>query len=425
MQSIVLKSMLFFVFFPVLSFSAVWNTSNYWDAQWEQKYSDWMKLSVQRDIFKNEQSKWNGTRTDCADAAYAMRIIFSYENGLPFQMKNPSGSRLSGEGEAVAKFLTNETPAFDRYEEGVKRVIRFIEYIGDSVGTEHLAYHDTYATTVQSINPGHVYIYQYASGRTRHTYVVKDRLIDGNLILFSSTVPKAPRKLAKKRGMPASFSGRPWGFKKFKQPEFYNPEYVYTEETNASKEQYEILKKVGKSKIMSSIKKMLQFEDENLVDSLTKYSENACSAMKDRQEVIEVTQDFLNRKSGRCMTEAEYHDYSTPGRDKGIVDSLDTLISAWENVVETGRSNEFPVELVKAYNYLSGFSKKVGRDELNQLCTVSFQVKGKSYSLNLKDFRDRYNKTSLFGRRRLSPYPNDPILLRWGLKAKKSKCKRF
>ncbi len=420
MQSSLAKSLIIFLF-PIISLASVWETTNYWDQNWESKFSEWMKLEVSRNIFKNPQSKWNGTKTDCADAAYAMRIIFSFENGLPFQMKNPSGARpVDGE---VAKFLTNETNAFDNYEAGPKRVIRFIEYIGDSVGTEHLAYHDTYSTTVQNINAGHIYIYQYGGG-TRHTYIVKDRLLDGNLILYWSTVPKAPRKLARKKGMPSGFTGRPWGFKRFKQPEFYNANYVYTEDTAASKEQYKILEKVGKRKVNDVIKKMLQLEEEDLYTGIQKYVDNACDALKDRVEVIKITEDFLQRKSGRCMTEAEYNDYSTPGRDSAIATTISTLLESWETVVEIGRANELPSNLTKALDFLSDKSKS-GEGELNGICQISFKNKGKSYKLNLKDFYERYNKKSLFGRRKLSPYPNDPMSLRWGLKGKKSKCKRY
>lgn len=420
MQSVLSIGLVTFLF-PFISLAAVWDSPNYWDQSWEAKYVEWMKTEVSRDIFKNPASKWNGTKTDCADAAYAMRIIFSYENGLPFQMKNPSGSRPE-EGEQ-AKFLNNDVDAFDKYEAGVKRVIRFIEYIGDSVGTEHLAYHDTYSTTVQNINAGHIYIYQYGGG-TRHTYIVKDRLIDGNLVLYWSTVPKAPRKLARKRGMPGGFTGRPWGFKRFKQPHFYDDAFIYGEETFSSKEQYEILKKVGKKKVNKTFKNMLRLEEENLADGLKRYVENACDALKDRLEVINITQDYLTKKGGRCLSKQEYYDYSTPGRDSKIVETLNLLIEGWETVVETGRSNEVPKDLSKALDFLTGKERR-GEKELNKFCQISFEVKGSTYKLNLKDFYKRYNKKSFFGRRALSPHPNDPVLLRWGLKAKKSKCDKY
>lgn len=435
MQSLLAK-VLFTFLIPAIAFGTVWDSPNYWDQTWENKFSEWMKTKVQRDIFKNPNSKWNGTKTDCADAAYAMRIIFSSENGLPFKMKNPSGSRIE-EGE-TAKFLTNETEAFDSHEAGAKRVIRFIEYIGDSVGTEHLAYHDSYSTTVESINPGHIYIYEYGFGTTRHTYVVKDRMIDGNLVLFYSTVPKAPRKLARKKGMPSAFNGRPWGFKKFKQPHYYDVDFVYTEETFKSNEQYDLLKKIGRSGLMKFFKKMLQLEEENLTNALSRYLGNACDALKDRQEVVNVTQTYLAQKGGRCMNKAEYYDYSTPGRDKNLIDTLEKLKESWINVLISNRSDDVPVFLANALNFFTGKRvnergdlEDLGRNEtngladLNKLCQISFEHKSKSYSLNLKDFYSRYNDKTIWGRRKLSPHPNDPVLLRWGIKAKKSKCKKY
>ena len=72
-----------------------------------------------------------------------------------------------------------------------------------------------------------------------------------------------------------------------------------------------------------------------------------------------------------------------------------------------------------------GKKDKDGLKELNQMCQYRFTYKNDEYSINLKEFAFRYMDSSLWGRRRLSPHPNDPLLLRWGWKAKKSKCKKY
>ena len=72
-----------------ISFAKVWDTTATWDDFYKQSYSDWMKNEVKTDMFTNKNSRYYGIKVDCADVTYALRAVFSYENGLPYKVKNP------------------------------------------------------------------------------------------------------------------------------------------------------------------------------------------------------------------------------------------------------------------------------------------------------------------------------------------------
>ena len=70
--------------------AAVWSENNSWDQTWEDRYSDWVKTSFNEDVFT--QGSYKGIATDCADAVYAARLIFAFENQLPFVILDPTAN---------------------------------------------------------------------------------------------------------------------------------------------------------------------------------------------------------------------------------------------------------------------------------------------------------------------------------------------
>jgi len=68
--------------------AAVWDTdqSLIWNNEEEKRYSSWVKDNWKADVFINPESSYFGIPTDCADAAYAMRIIYSFERKLEFKI---------------------------------------------------------------------------------------------------------------------------------------------------------------------------------------------------------------------------------------------------------------------------------------------------------------------------------------------------
>ena len=76
----------FFLIFPGSSAVAdVWRAENQWDSNWERRYQQWVKTQWTDDIFMNPAKPiYYKFENDCADASYAMRLIFAYEHKLPF-----------------------------------------------------------------------------------------------------------------------------------------------------------------------------------------------------------------------------------------------------------------------------------------------------------------------------------------------------
>ncbi|MCK6595573.1 MAG: hypothetical protein L6Q33_10260, partial [Bacteriovoracaceae bacterium] len=87
--------MLLMVFvFPTKINAVIWEDTRSWTLADEENFSAWMQSpAVNETMFTDSKSRYYGVNTDCADTAYAFRAIFAFENGLPFAITNPSGSR--------------------------------------------------------------------------------------------------------------------------------------------------------------------------------------------------------------------------------------------------------------------------------------------------------------------------------------------
>ena len=94
----------FLLLFSISLNASVWNSTNSWNNEWERKYRDWVKNDLTPEIFID--GRYKGISTDCADAVYTIRAIFSYENDLPFHFRNPNkyGERFS---EKIHQFNNN------------------------------------------------------------------------------------------------------------------------------------------------------------------------------------------------------------------------------------------------------------------------------------------------------------------------------
>ncbi|MBN8542291.1 MAG: hypothetical protein J0L82_18010 [Deltaproteobacteria bacterium] len=96
----------------------VWVATEAWDDQWEKEYGDWISNSFHERFFL--ENEWAGIETDCADAVYAARVIFSFKNSLPFA--------ISGSRDRQAQFA-NTTKDFDSILDPVERVKAFLDRI--------------------------------------------------------------------------------------------------------------------------------------------------------------------------------------------------------------------------------------------------------------------------------------------------------
>ena len=63
-------------FIALSGFSAVWNSPNTWNLEYEAKYQKWVKETLKKDIFTDPKSLYCQIDTDCADMIYTISIFF-------------------------------------------------------------------------------------------------------------------------------------------------------------------------------------------------------------------------------------------------------------------------------------------------------------------------------------------------------------
>ena len=173
---------------PLLLFSlwssslqaAVWKNQNNWSNAWEVKYQNWVSSSWKPNFFMNPSNqKYYRVPHDCADAIYLMRLVFSYENGLPFVINNAN---------KPGKLLSNQMKRWDSLSED-QRLRSFMVYINDRVGTRSF-YKDTYPIPLSQIRSGDLYVEPGS-----HSYGVVGVTDTGVPVIMSSTTPAAPKMM--------------------------------------------------------------------------------------------------------------------------------------------------------------------------------------------------------------------------------------
>ncbi|WP_127716154.1 hypothetical protein [Halobacteriovorax sp. HLS] len=405
---------LFLIFISLLtlsSYASVWDATNEWDESFENEYQQWMTThAVKADMFVSKESKYYGISADCADAAYALRAIFARENSLPFAITNPSGSRDRNNA------ISNKTNAFDKYNDLDRRFVEFINYIGDSVGSENLSRLDTYSVALNSIKPASLFTYKIKGrfGRSiRHVYTIKDIQSNGNFDLIYSTqaikkskLPMNYRKAKELVDLPHDV----WGFKRFIWPQHLgiNPSR-YPEHYNYSTEQFSLASSMNSNEFFERVKSLLRTSEESVSQIIERSIDNICQEASAR--IVNVAQgyEYNNQINGRCMNYTEYDTYSTPARDKALKASYELLIynfNKYENQIEDPEVEHLARAIV--FNLESS--------ELNSYCPL---VVSSSYTFNLGQIWNKIKKGVM------SSHPNDSLSARWGESTDRTKCKTW
>lgn len=235
----------------------VWESNQIWSADWELEYQVWVNKSLNTEIFRDGRTLLSGLPTDCADALYAIRALFAYENSLPFVINAPDVLK------SQMKTFGSDTSIFDSISDEKKRVRAFINFLGDEVGAINLQ-KDTFPVAINQINSGILYLVEWkflGMGKmNQHTYILKGFDSDHELIYYYSDAPRKVRKLDVNVKYPRfSFGYAPYGYRRWKHPEhLLIAEKDIPAQAGYSLEQYELLSKVGKKQILASIRSRLQ-----------------------------------------------------------------------------------------------------------------------------------------------------------------------
>ncbi len=346
-----------FITIPLSLKANVWESNHSWDDSWLEKYQEWIiSDDFQKDFF-TRPGPWQGLFLDCADAMYALRIIFSYNNKLPFK---------------ISSGLSNNTTSFDSYPSGVKRVRAFIDHISRATSASSLATSDTYPVAIKDIKAGDVYVTSWGIGnhQVRHSHMIKEVNPFGYFKLLFATTPPQNRNLVEIEGMPlTSFTGAPWGFKRFKLPQHYSGERIY----DSSNEQYEALKEVGPAGIFDYIQKEIEQMIEGVGNRIGRQFRNICDMLNSRIEIVNEAQEYLKKIGNRCMNATEFDMYSTNIRDLRIKNAISMLVADWKKLSSEGGYHDAYFKHQLAMDYLIDLDfSQYAKDQLLSVCSIKY-----------------------------------------------------
>ncbi len=392
---------------PSVTQAKVWTSEQTWNEDWENKYATWIQNDFNDDVFM--KGAFAGIATDCADAVYAARVIFSAQNKLPF---------------LISGGLSNSTSRFDNISDPTKRLRAFIQYVGDETSTQSLP-NDTYPVAInsQSLKPGIIWLRSsYASENffvrlfagknapTGHTEVVKNISPAGVIYLMGSTVPAKVRTLLTVTSLAFLPDNNKLGFRRWIWPQ--NRNMQYSEMPNYSLEQFSMgvptqnnsCSECGQTNAQKNIQEFsnqiqarLALQAETKPEYFTRMAKDLCSMIQLRHEVVQDALKYKKDLSEQCMSSDAYENFSTPSRDKRIKDWLNQMLDA------------------NGFGLFSSASKRI--EKLSSYFSTCTDLKLQSgQNLKITD------ALAAFAKGNISSNPNDSELARWGLDNSKTNC---
>jgi len=358
----------------------IWNADKEWDLEWEKKFAKWVSENLTEEFFFDYNIK-----TDCADAAFALRWIFARINGLP------AANTLAG------SLVIFSHESFKLEWQNLKRSNNWYE---DEVFLAALDYLMLHAYT------GTLNIDGYPIEMNRDSFLVGTIHLDGGHTMIiseidynqklsapiwklSSTVPATVRKLYKEIMVDSEITNKESGglFRMrwpIKQAQSWS--LVPKEEMPLySMEQYEdeftqefshfTLALINKIGIDFDPKKVIHETVNNITNSLTA-----------RVKIVEDAFAFCTNNDCSEGT-MNYEEYSTPTRDGRL-----TALYKTAN------------DLVKSF---IDFAPEIDQTLKDKLETTTFTVEG--VSKNLLEWQELLENYAL------SYHPDAPVSARWAL----------
>jgi hypothetical protein len=390
--------------------ASVWKAKNTWDERWEKNYRAWVTRYWNEEFFMDEKKPlYYKFEHDCADAVYAMRLVFAYEHRLPFVMSNPSKK---------GKFISNRSTKWDKLPEA-KRVRKFMDYVA-SVGSTVSLKKDTYPVAMSDIKPGDVYV---APGV--HSYTIVNITDAGVAEVVYSTTPKAARFLDRIESfpfyVPEDMKNYSDGYRRFIQPQ--NMKKSLKNQPGYSIEQFTIAKSVKQNyvKFTDILSSALGKRKETASEKSLRLMIALCQYANDRSVYVYDALWHLQkiRKGGRqCMNRSEYDSYSTPSRDRRLKAFFNAI---GEHYVKTkGQSPNSQAQQWTSTLFSPTDPTPAQKKQINNFCMVQMSL-GENYYMPLRELR----KNIFAGT--LSSNPNAPLEYRWGIVPKpyQSSCKTY
>lgn len=452
----------------------LWTVTQQWSPEMETKYQEWVKTTAKVDMFSREfldakktiKNPYFGMTTDCADTVYALRVLFSFENGLPWAIKNPANPK---------SIIAQSMKRFDNHPEGVPRLRAFFNMLFDIVSTTSLQ-HDTYPVSLSKIGPGVIIL---TAKINHHSWTIAGIDAKGNpRLVYNSVVGKASgSQLQQRSSWPNPF----WVFqpdekltdpKNLLSPKIKVPVYVPDSyagfrywipvdklQTDArqlpeySNDQYELDLKSWKQTIQNK----LATKKETLQEVVERLLKDACDDVKQRitaidevdhyrqllkqaqakepllvaakasmmpideqsQDLLDILKDYNTEKATlahpQCLTAKQYDQLSTPSRDRRLFDAVMLARAYFVHALDVGGTKAFSALRLKQFKRIFAHPEKPARVE-SDLATTALptgelsicRVKIGKETLDMAEIKRRLFKSWL------SSNPNEDVLGRWG-----------
>jgi len=398
----------------ILAKAQVWVDTQTWDERWEDLYAEWIRTQFNEDFFIS--GRWGNLPTDCADAVYAPRVIFAYDNRLPFIIPSTGQS--------------NRSTAFNNIPNGDQRVRAFLLEVFQQTSTKTLPI-DTYPVAInrEDLKPGAIWLrnshasenfiirlFVGANAPSGHTEVVKDVSPAGVVYLIGSTVPIKVRTLLTVTNLAYLPEKQTLGFRRFIWPQnigknpnvnkgFSLEQYSMGVEQNFNNADSDLGHNSSGHKTIQQFTKDVQerlaIQPESKEEYITRVAKDLCAMLHLRKEVIQDAVAYQRRTGGACMNASIYDNFSTPSRDKRIRQVLDQVFEA----------------VFRAPFFVSA-EKKVSRIiPFMKTCLPIKLSNGQNLSL----------EGALLGlaRNQWSSDPNQTELARWGLAPADKNCPKY
>lgn len=411
--------LLFFILFfsSQWALAAVWQESPnlQWNEEWQARYSQWIEDKVNGDYFKKLGKPYSDLRLDCADAHYGLLAMFSREHGLPFAVN-------------LGK-LTNQTTQFDYISDPDSRMATFIDYLRSNFGTESLSHLDSYSPSIESIQPGDLFMWKTGSNGnfTRHTYIIKKVNKNGTFDVLYSTQANAAAGQGLKTRTNYMFDKAPthqgndyqyWGFRRNKWPQ--EAGLSQQKISDADFQQYQWAQSLSTSGFFAKVKETLATQVEKPKDELSRLLKSLCETAQERIDIVSKAIAHQKAINGQCMNFQDFDAHSTPSRDSGLMQQYDALIDRAEYFESHGQLNGVPESLLLTIELI--YSNKLSAsqsDRVYNYCPIAFGKK-QNQKTDLNELRLAF----LAGV--VSYHPNDNLWWRWGFpEGPRTQCQEF
>jgi len=394
----------------------VWTAVNTWDEKWEQGYAEWVAKNWTADFFartdlpNGQKNPYYGIRADCADTVYSMRLIYSFENKLPFEFQDPTTH--------ADRRITNKMSRFDKYTDEYRRLKNFLVYVFNTVSTHSLP-NDTYPVGISrdTIHSGGLI---RTTEVNHHSWTIKEiQSIGVPHLVFNSTVGRQSGFGLQER---VSWPNPAWVFEGNFAPDseagfrYWRPlEYIHRpvwEVPGYSEEQFTIPLKVWQKTVQNKLA-LTQETDDQLMRRL---SQTVCEAAKTRVTSVNDGVNYLHTMpADSCMEYGTYDTYSTPNRDQRLFDDISALRRAYKDILKSNQGNTLTDAMKIQMNKVFPFIQLTAKEETEKMqvsdlddaswCPITY-APGKK--IDLAEAKRRL----FLGR--MSNNPMDDVEYRWG-----------